>query len=126
MISVVHTKGGVGKTTSAVFLATAAAQFGRRVALADADPQGSASEWAADAAASGDALPFPMSPASRPLAVPAADVVIIDTPPGTARVVRGRIEAADLVLVPCGASPLECPPRSPTLQITAHRLPPCS
>lgn len=121
VISVVHTKGGVGKTTSAVFLATAAAQRGRRVALIDADPQGSASEWAADAAAGGDPLPFPVSAAGRPLIVPDVDLAIIDTPPGTAAVVEDAIEAADLVLVPSGASPLDVRRVWPTLQITAHR-----
>ncbi len=122
VISVVHTKGGVGKTTSAVFLATAAAQRGRRVALIDADPQGSASEWAADAAAGGDPLPFPVSSAGRPLIVPAdVDIAIIDTPPGTAAVIEDAIEVADLVLVPSGASPLDVRRVWPTLQITAHR-----
>ena len=48
-VSLVHTKGGVAKTTSAVYLATAAQRRGRDVVLIDADPQGSALEWAAAA-----------------------------------------------------------------------------
>lgn len=120
IFSLVHTKGGVAKTTSAVYLATAAARRGLDVALVDADPQGSALEWAADAA--DDPLPFPVLPAGRPLAaVPDRELTIIDTPPGTAAVIQEAIDVADLVIVPTGASPLDVRRVWPTLEITAHR-----
>ena len=65
-ISIVNTKGGVGKTTTAVYLATAlAAQY--RVILLDADPQGSATSWATDAFEAGDQLDFEVRPANAPI-----------------------------------------------------------
>ncbi len=120
IFSLVHTKGGVAKTTSAVYLATAAARRGVDVALVDADPQGSALEWATDAAA--DPLPFPVVPAPRPLAVDTdRELTIVDTPPGTAQVIQEAIDVADLVIVPTGVSPLDVRRVWPTLEITAHR-----
>ena len=48
IIAVANQKGGVGKTTLTVHLATYLARQGRRVAVVDADPQGNATSWLLD------------------------------------------------------------------------------
>jgi chromosome partitioning protein len=59
IVAVVNLKGGVGKSTSAVYFATVASGGGEVVVL-DADTERSALEWAA----AGE-LPFEVVPAER-------------------------------------------------------------
>ena len=97
-------KGGTGKTSLSVHLAHAIALAGKRVILIDADPQASASDWAA---ARADAPPFPVvgmarDTLHRDLSVIAADYdhAVIDTPPRVSALARSAILASDLVLIP--------------------------
>lgn len=128
IVSLVHTKGGVGKTTTCIFLAAAAARDGRPTRVVDADPQGSASSWADRAAALDTPLPFDVVPMTDPLALRAlpltsgpGDLVFIDTPPGTADTIDAAIDAADLVIITSGARPADIDRVFPTLDITSHR-----
>ena len=44
-IAIISQKGGAGKTTLSVHLATAAALAGHNAAIIDLDPQGTAASW---------------------------------------------------------------------------------
>jgi chromosome partitioning protein len=111
ILAVLNQKGGVGKTTLAIHLATGLALQGTRVLLVDADPQGSARDWAA--ARAGAPL-FPVIGLDRPtlhrdLPTLAADYqhVVIDGPPRATDLTRSAILAADLVLIPVQPSPYD-------------------
>ncbi|UXE04027.1 ParA-like dsDNA partitioning protein [Mycobacterium phage Deloris] len=119
-ISIVHTKGGVGKTTTAMYLAAAAARVGVESTVIDADPQKSASEWLRVATERGIGLPFDVIDCSNRLVIPDTQLVLVDTPPGTSDLIQQAIAEADLVIIPCGASPIEVERVFPTLELTTQ------
>lgn len=123
--SLVHTKGGVAKTTTCMFLAAAAVRRGVPARVVDADPQGSASSWADRAAHVGTPLPFDVTPVTaaglRELSSEPGALVLVDTPPGTAAAIDAAIDAADLVIIPTGPRAADIDRVWPTLDITAHR-----
>jgi chromosome partitioning protein len=111
VIGILNQKGGVGKTTLAVHLATALARNKRRVLLVDADPQGSALDWAA-ARQTPPLFPvvgLPKDSIHKELPALAVnyDIVIIDGPPRVYEVSKSAVGASDLVLVPVQPSPYD-------------------
>ena len=110
IIVVAGRKGGIGKSTIAGNLAGEFAAMGRTVAVLDADPQHSLVAWAAQ----GDGmLARCVEKVKDDLRVKVraaektANVILIDTPPGLPDAAYQAILLADLVLLPCGPSPLD-------------------
>lgn len=110
-LSIQNQKGGVGKTTLAIHISHALSLKGARVLLVDADPQGSARDWAA---AREDKPPFSVIGLDRPTLhrdlEPLAkdyDHVVIDGPPRVSDLARSAIIAADLVVIPIQPSPYD-------------------
>ena len=113
IISVIQTKGGTGKTTTAMMVSFALSSLGDRVLVLDADKQRSAADWAEEA---DDDLGFEVLavPTDRTLETAIRrfgnqdyDFILIDTPPGSSSIVETASGAADLVLIPTGVSPLD-------------------
>jgi chromosome partitioning protein len=109
-------KGGVGKTTTSVYLAALAAASNRRTAtLIDADPQASAAEWIEN---SGDErferVTVVEAPTDRLLTralnkSESNGVVIVDTPPAHERLTAKAVSHADVVVVPTRVGGIEVP-----------------
>lgn len=122
-LAIANLKGGTGKTTTAVHLAAGLGRLGRTL-LVDADPQGSAAEWAALA---GDALPYTTMAHAQPdlhrrLREPAFagyEHVVVDTPPGHEAIVRSALLMADEVLIPVAPSFMDINRLRPTLALIA-------
>lgn len=107
-------KGGVGKTTLAINVGCELARRGRRVILIDADPQGSALDWAAQRGR--DQLEslitvaaFPRDTLHREVATlgEGYDDIVIDGPPRVEALARSAILASDIVVIPVQPSPLD-------------------
>lgn len=126
ILTIAHTKGGVGKTTSAVLLCAAAHARGMDVTLIDADAQGTATAWAHAAEDAGDGFAWPLITAASPAALTRAlndhrGLVVVDTPPGGYEVIETAIDAGDLIMIPTSASPLDINRVWPTVEATSHK-----
>jgi chromosome partitioning protein len=123
-------KGGVGKTTTSVYLAALAAASNRRgVSLVDADSQASAAEWVEGA---GDErltrLDLVEAPTERLLSkaldkVGPDDVAIVDTPPGHERLTGKAIDRADVVVVPTRVGGVETTRAQAVLDMVPEGIP---
>jgi chromosome partitioning protein len=108
-IVVSNLKGGVGKTTAAVYLAAVAASRGYDpVVVIDADRQASSAEWLEGRPV--DGVEIVEAPSERTLARAMSKhdgIGIVDTPPGDERLVQSAVAAADAVVIPTRAGGVE-------------------
>ena len=111
IISVLNQKGGVGKTTLSIHIASTLALGGNRVLLIDADVQRSALDWAATRET---------NPIFTVVGIPKNNIhkevqllkvnyeyIVIDGPPRVYDVARSAIAASDVVLIPIQPSPYD-------------------
>jgi chromosome partitioning protein len=124
-IVVSNLKGGVGKTTSAVYLAAVAASKGYDpVVVIDADRQASSAEWLEERPV--DGVEIVEAPSERTLARAMSKhdgIGIVDTPPGDERLVQSAVAAADAVVIPTRAGGVEFARVVVTLNMIPARTP---
>lgn len=116
IITVCNQKGGVGKTTLVMQLAAAFSRRGKKVLVVDADPQATATRWAASAS---DSTEFPASVVGLSAAsdkvhrevkkfINDYDLIFIDCPPAAdSPVPQSALLISDLAIIPLSASPLD-------------------
>lgn len=108
IITVMAPKGGVGKTTTTIYLATALQREGHTVSVLDLDPMRGATQWAELAAEDNDPLPFTVTPVHASTLATAidhgTDFTLIDTPPGDPVALDAARDAADLIILPTRAT----------------------
>ena len=122
-IVVTNLKGGVGKTTTTVYLAAVAAARGYEpVVVVDADRQASAAEWLEEQPL--DGVQVVEAPSERTLvrAMGSGEgMVVVDLPPGDERLVQAAIGAADAVVIPTRAGGVEYGRVSYTLEFVPSK-----
>jgi len=124
-VVVANIKGGVGKTTTSVYLAAAGVSRGYDpVVLIDADRQASSAEWIEERPL--DGVTIVEAPSERTLtrAMGRHDGMgVVDTPPGDERLLQSAISSADAVVIPTRAGGVEYSPVLRTLELIPAKTP---
>lgn len=122
-IAISNLKGGTGKTTTAMLLATSLQRQGYTVTVVDLDPQGSATEWAHMADEAGTPLPFTVILGNVQTTKNLREITeftILDCPPGNPGLIDTAIAVADTVIVPVQASSIETERMWDTVEIAGR------
>lgn len=114
IISFANSKGGAGKSTLCLLIASELAHAGSKVLIIDADEQQSCSQWAARCRHAGT-LPdnLTIEPANSPEALVAAlknntaDIAIVDVQGSMNKMLIAAIVASDITIVPAKANVME-------------------
>ena len=121
VIAIISQKGGAGKTTLAVHLATVAAAAKHSTAIIDLDPQATATSWGdrrkADSpeVVSGQAVRLPAL--LKAAKQNGAEFLVLDTAPNADQTASLACRAADLVLIPCRPSTFDLEAIETTLML---------
>ncbi|MEA3055512.1 MAG: chromosome partitioning protein [Actinomycetota bacterium] len=130
IVVVAALKGGVGKTTTSVYLSGLAAASRRPTTLVDADPQASAADWLESADEEGflGGVTLAEAPTERLLtkalsAIEEDEVAVVDTPPGDERLLGRALELADVVIIPTRIGGVETARVEAVLSMMPKRTP---
>lgn len=113
VVAVANLKGGTGKSTISLALATTLHDAGTRVLLVDADSQATCRQWAVRASESGQDGPPVVSIDARALArdlekiAEPYEVVVIDTPGRLGAEARSAMLRAHMVVLPVAPRPAD-------------------
>ena len=122
--AVVNTKGGVGKTTTAVHLATMLTSLGKTL-LIDGDPQASAASWAAWRRDNQQNHPSPTTTCLAGKAIllegkqlaAGFDHVVVDAGGRDSVGLRSALLLAEMAIIPVGASNLDAAAMTDLLEV---------
>jgi chromosome partitioning protein len=120
VISLINQKGGVGKTTAAINLASCLSSNGQKTLLVDADPQGSVTQWQATSENQEFniiQLPLPdflnkINKHRRQF-----DHIVVDSPPALTQITQVIAAASDLAIIPLAPSSLDIFSSRETIQL---------
>lgn len=120
IIVIANQKGGAGKTTVALNLASTISRETIPALLVDADPQGTLSSWASARSQQPEnkikhkrlsISPNPLSPTDIEKTVPSLsgeyDYIILDCGPANDRAMRASLAVSNFAIVPLSPSPLD-------------------
>lgn len=121
IIAVSNIKGGAGKTTTSIHLGQWYQQQGISVAVADADPQGSAANWCRFLDIESFLEPDSGVLVDRLLDLrESVDRIVVDCP-GNEASIKDILDVADAILIPCLPGGLDLHATNQTLQLARRK-----